>query len=103
MTLLQSVEIEHLPAEHTIHIALFKDVENAALLHQQLLAGNTDFEYGLIDASVVSFRLVLASAFFFLISITFNIEVVNDHHVLTRIFPDCLQTPCTSSSLSSGK
>lgn len=54
MALLQSFDLEHLPAEHTIHVALYRDVKNAAFLHQQLLAGNTDFEYGFIDASVVS-------------------------------------------------
>jgi len=53
--LLESFNLEHLPSSHTIHISLYKDVKNAAFLHQQLLAGNTEFEYALIDASVVSF------------------------------------------------
>jgi EKC/KEOPS complex subunit CGI121/TPRKB len=51
---LQSIELEHLPAGFAIHIALYRDVKNAVFLHQQLLAGNTAFEYALIDASVVS-------------------------------------------------
>jgi len=53
MALLQSIGLEHLPADYTIHIALFREFKNAAFLHQQLLAGNTDFEYALIDASVI--------------------------------------------------
>jgi hypothetical protein len=51
---LQSIELEHLPPRFTIHVALYRDVKNASFLHQQLLVGNTDFEYALIDASVVS-------------------------------------------------
>ena len=54
MAHLQTVSLEHLPENHTFHIALFRNVKNAAFLHQQLLAGNTDFEYALIDASIVS-------------------------------------------------
>lgn len=51
---LERVNLEHLPASHTIDVALFRNIKNASFLHQQLLAGNTDFEYALIDASVVS-------------------------------------------------
>lgn len=51
---LETVPLEHIPASHTIHISFFKDVQNAAFLHEQLLARNADFEYALIDASVVS-------------------------------------------------
>jgi EKC/KEOPS complex subunit CGI121/TPRKB len=54
MALLQSINLEHIPTSHTVHIALYRDIRNASFLHQQLLAGNTDFEYALIDASVVS-------------------------------------------------
>ncbi|KAL3425282.1 hypothetical protein PVAG01_02073 [Phlyctema vagabunda] len=55
--LLETFSLEHLPADHTIHIALFQNVKNAAYLHQQLLSGNTDFEYAFIDASVILSRL----------------------------------------------
>jgi EKC/KEOPS complex subunit TPRKB/CGI121 len=61
MALLQTVHLEHLPSSHAIHIALYRDIKNATFLQQQLLAGNTDFEYALIDAGVVSF----AAAFLF--------------------------------------
>ena len=54
MSLLQSINLEHLPSTHTIHIALYRDLKNASFLQQQLLAGNTDFEYAFIDAGVVS-------------------------------------------------
>ncbi|KAM3483639.1 hypothetical protein MY8738_002949 [Beauveria namnaoensis] len=61
---LEVVKLEHLPDTYTVHISLFRDVENAAFLHEQLLARNTDFEYALIDASVVVSRLQLLSAIF---------------------------------------
>lgn len=51
---LEHVNLEHLPAEYNVHIAFFRNVRNASLLHQQLLGRNTDFEYAFIDASVVS-------------------------------------------------
>ncbi len=53
MALLQTVHLEHLPQSHAIHIALYRDMKNATFLQQQLLAGNTNFEYALIDAGVV--------------------------------------------------
>jgi hypothetical protein len=53
MALLQSIRLEHLPASHVLHVALFHSVSNASFLHQQLLDGNAEFEYAFIDASVV--------------------------------------------------
>lgn len=50
---LEAVTLEHLPHAYTAHLALFRDVENASFLHQQLLARNADFEYAFIDASIV--------------------------------------------------
>ncbi|KAA8574710.1 hypothetical protein EYC84_003960 [Monilinia fructicola] len=64
MALLQTLPLEHLPPSHTLHIALYHNLLNAPFLHQQLLSGNTDFEYAFIDASVVLSRLhVLAAAY----------------------------------------
>lgn len=60
MTHLETLQLEHLPESHAIHIALYRDVRNAAFLHEQLLAGNTDFEYALIDASVVGLLFIFA-------------------------------------------
>ncbi|KAH7156759.1 protein CGI121 [Dactylonectria macrodidyma] len=61
---LETIPLDHLPSSHTIHVVLFRDVKNAAFLHQQLLARNAEFEYGLVDASVVVSRLQLLSAVF---------------------------------------
>ncbi|KAI9781308.1 MAG: hypothetical protein M1839_006101 [Geoglossum umbratile] len=49
----QTLNLEHIPLQYPIHIALFKDVENSALLKRQLLGGNEEFEYAFIDASVM--------------------------------------------------
>ncbi|KAL7270174.1 hypothetical protein RUND412_007125 [Rhizina undulata] len=49
----KSLQLEHIPAPHTVHIALFKDVRNASFLRDQLLAGNAEFEYAFIDASTI--------------------------------------------------
>ena len=50
---LLSVNLAHIPQDYTVHIALFSPITNASFLHQQLLAGNTEFEYAFIDASIV--------------------------------------------------
>ncbi|KAJ5735463.1 uncharacterized protein N7483_000588 [Penicillium malachiteum] len=49
---LETINIPHLP-NAPVHVALYRNVENSASLRQQLLAGNADFEYALIDASMV--------------------------------------------------
>lgn len=49
----EAIHLAHMPPELTIFAAMYKDVQNAAFLHQQLLAGNSDFEYAFIDASMV--------------------------------------------------
>ncbi|KAI5790207.1 CGI121 protein [Geopyxis carbonaria] len=55
--------LENISQPHEIHIALFKDVSNAAFLRDQLLAGNEAFEYAFIDAAtVVSIAHALAAA-----------------------------------------
>ncbi|KAF6809073.1 hypothetical protein CSOJ01_07142 [Colletotrichum sojae] len=64
MSIIETIPIDHVPADHAVHVAFFKDVQNAAFLHSQLLARNADFEYALIDASVaVSRTHILAAAF----------------------------------------
>ncbi|EPE30720.1 hypothetical protein GLAREA_03687 [Glarea lozoyensis ATCC 20868] len=57
MSLLETVQLEHLPPGYDISLALFRNVKNSAFLHEQLLAGNTEFEYALIDASVLVSRV----------------------------------------------
>ncbi|KAI0006600.1 CGI121 protein [Xylariaceae sp. FL0662B] len=62
--LLETIQLEHLPPTHTVHIGVFRDISNAAFLHQQLLSRNADFEYAFIDASLVTCRLQVLSAVF---------------------------------------
>lgn len=58
------VELAHLPPELAVYAAYYANVENASFLRDQLLAGNTDFEYAFIDASmIISMNHVLAAVF----------------------------------------
>lgn len=36
-----------------VHIALYKNVKNAAFIHSQVTAGNKEFDYSFVDASMV--------------------------------------------------
>ncbi|KAI0538895.1 kinase binding protein CGI-121-domain-containing protein [Xylaria digitata] len=63
-SILETIKLEHVPETHAVHVAVFRDVENAPFLHQQLLARNADFEYALIDAGVITSRLQVLSAAF---------------------------------------
>ena len=51
---LTTLHLAHTPPDLAVHIALCRDLRNAAFLRQQLLAGNPLFEYALLDASAVS-------------------------------------------------
>jgi len=53
MASLQTLHLVHLPPDLAVHVALYTDVENASFLRDQLLQGNPDFEYALVDASIV--------------------------------------------------
>ncbi|KAF4582750.1 Kinase binding protein [Ophiocordyceps camponoti-floridani] len=53
---LETVSLEHVPSDFSIYVALFRDVQNAAFLHRQLLARNADYEYAFIDASILLSR-----------------------------------------------
>lgn len=50
---LETINLPHLPSSLPVHIALYRDVQNASFLRQQLLSANADFEYAFIDASMV--------------------------------------------------
>ncbi|KAI0509074.1 kinase binding protein CGI-121-domain-containing protein [Xylaria bambusicola] len=63
-SVLETLQLEHVPSTHSVHVAVFRGVENAAFLHQQLLARNADFEYALIDAAVIPSRMQVLSAAF---------------------------------------
>lgn len=52
--MLQTFQLSHLPPSLAVHVALFRGLRNATYLRQQLLNGKSEFEYALIDASVVS-------------------------------------------------
>jgi len=55
MAQLTQIHLAHLPSEISIYAALFTSVTNAPFLRQQLLDGNTAFEYAFIDAHRVSY------------------------------------------------
>jgi len=52
MSPVQTFHLPHFPS-YPIYISLFKDVENASFLRQQLLEANTEFEYAFLDATMV--------------------------------------------------
>jgi EKC/KEOPS complex subunit CGI121/TPRKB len=54
MAAVQTLHLSHLSPALEVHVALFSDLLNAGFLRDQLLAGNSEFEYALIDASMVS-------------------------------------------------
>ncbi|KAG5998391.1 hypothetical protein E4U43_002428 [Claviceps pusilla] len=60
----ETVSIEHIPAAYAVYLSFYRNVENAAFLHQQLLDRNADFEYAFIDAATVLSRRQLLSAVF---------------------------------------
>ncbi|KAI5307038.1 hypothetical protein KEM56_005431 [Ascosphaera pollenicola] len=64
MAALETLHLEHTPASVSVHLALYRDLQNASFLRQQLLLGNTDFEYALIDASSILLRTHLLAATF---------------------------------------
>ena len=57
MATLETINLEHIPATHSVHVAVYKDIQNAEFLQQQLLSRNQEFEYAFIDASCVSRHL----------------------------------------------
>ena len=52
--MVQKITLAHMPPELAVYVAMNTDVENAPFLKEQLLAGNAEFEYAFIDASMVS-------------------------------------------------
>ncbi len=51
--MVETIHLAHTPPELALHVAMYTDVENASFLREQLLAGNAEFEYAFIDASMV--------------------------------------------------
>ncbi|KAJ5338091.1 hypothetical protein N7452_004819 [Penicillium brevicompactum] len=60
---LESIELPHLPSL-PVHVALYRDVQNAAYLKAQLLAGQADYEYAFVDASMILSRAHVIAAVF---------------------------------------
>ena len=48
-----SIHLAHLPPDNITHILLVRNLKNAPFLLEQLVAGNTDYEYALLDATTV--------------------------------------------------
>ncbi|KAK2757022.1 hypothetical protein FQN54_004991 [Arachnomyces sp. PD_36] len=64
MPQLQTFHLSHLPPSTPIHVALYRNLENASFLREQLLSGNSEFEYAFIDASMIlSTTHALSAAF----------------------------------------
>ncbi|MCJ1316382.1 hypothetical protein MMC15_001703 [Xylographa vitiligo] len=61
---LTTLHLAHLPPDLAVHIALCRQLQNAAFLRQQLLAGNTEFEYALLDARAILSPTHLHAAIF---------------------------------------
>ncbi|KAK2746728.1 hypothetical protein FQN55_005455 [Onygenales sp. PD_40] len=70
MSHLKTIQLAHVPPTQPVHVALYRDLQNAQFLREQLLTGNTEFEYAFIDAStILSTTHILAAVF----------RAVNDH------------------------
>lgn len=65
-----TITLAHIPASLPLYIAFYQKVSNAAYLREQLLAGNSAFEYAFIDASMILSRSHILSACF---------RALNDH------------------------
>jgi EKC/KEOPS complex subunit CGI121/TPRKB len=52
MASIETINLPHLPSL-PVHVALYRDIKNAAFLKAQLLAGQKEFEYAFVDASMV--------------------------------------------------
>ncbi|KAL9010947.1 MAG: hypothetical protein Q9173_004169 [Seirophora scorigena] len=64
MSLRNLVHIAHLPEDLQVYIFPYEEVKNATFLQQQLLQGNSAFEYAFIDASIIiSSNHLLAAVF----------------------------------------
>ncbi|KAJ4395607.1 hypothetical protein N0V85_006487 [Neurospora sp. IMI 360204] len=61
---LETLQIEHVPSDHHVYAALFRDVQNVDFLQAQLIGKNPQFEYAFIDASTIISRTHLLAAIF---------------------------------------
>ncbi|KAK6948917.1 hypothetical protein Daesc_008988 [Daldinia eschscholtzii] len=68
-SLIETIQLEHVPSSYTVLVGLFKDVSNAEFLQQQLLGRNSEYEYAFIDASSVISRIQVLAAVYKAITI----------------------------------
>ncbi|WEW58932.1 hypothetical protein PRK78_004400 [Emydomyces testavorans] len=64
MSFVETHHLSYLPETLPVHIALYRDLENASFLREQLLAGNTEFEFAFVDATMVFSRNHIFAAIF---------------------------------------
>ncbi|KAJ5988789.1 hypothetical protein N7481_003999 [Penicillium waksmanii] len=81
---LETLDIPHLPKSLSVYVALYRDVQNAAFLRQQLLSGNKEFEYAFIDASMVFSRAHATAAIFRAIN-DYKNDRLKSHNVHSEI------------------
>ena len=62
--MVEELHLSHLPPELAVYVACYTNVENAAYLRQQLLAGNQTYNYAFVDASTILSRRHLLTACF---------------------------------------
>ena len=88
MANLTTIHLAHLPSDLAVYIAFFRNLKNAAFLRQQLLDGNADFEYALVEANVVWKKVI---TFFYL------------ENWFIQLLTDPLHQACSSSSFQGGE
>ncbi|KAH8700312.1 protein cgi121 [Talaromyces proteolyticus] len=64
MSFLETAHLSHLPQDTPVHVALYKDLKNASYLKEQLISGNTKFQYAFLDASTILSRQHVFAAVF---------------------------------------
>ncbi len=84
MANLQTFELAHLPPDLLVYVALYQDLKNAPFLRQQLLDGNSEYEYALIDASVVSIEST--NILYVVILLNELRQIISTTHVLAAVF-----------------
>ncbi|EEH18737.2 hypothetical protein PABG_01056 [Paracoccidioides brasiliensis Pb03] len=53
MSGVKTIQLSHVPLNRPVHVALYRNLQNASFLREQLLSGNTEFEYAFIDATMI--------------------------------------------------
>ena len=53
MNAISTLHVCHLPVDLAVYVALYTSLKNACFLRQQLLDGNSEFEYAFLDATSV--------------------------------------------------